>query len=142
VTTGVSEKNFGRWGVGSGSPFVPIWRRIVWRRSMKFFGKAHYMCTSDTSNNGTSGISRKKVAQVLVKKLKKVFRFFCLFFVLWANLSILWARMMRNTTTVAMIPLSLPLATAFGYGRFFRFLTLSHIKTCCHGENSTCYDQI
>jgi len=34
------------------------------------------MSTSNTSNNGPSGISRKKVAQVLVKKLEKSFGFF------------------------------------------------------------------
>ena len=63
----------------------------------------------------------KKFVQVLVKKLRKLFRFFCIFFVLWANLSIFLARMMLKSPTVAMIPLLLPLATVFGNGGVFRF---------------------
>ena len=78
-------------------------------------------------------------AQVLKKKLRKKICFSCRIFVLYANFLIFYARIMQNCSVVAMIPLSLPLATEFGNGGVFRFSTLSHIKTCWHGENSTRY---
>ena len=94
----------------------------------KVFGrKVDYNLPQTRVNFGNCAMPLVIFVQVLVKKLRKLFRFFCFFFVLWANLSIFLARMMLKSPTVAMISLLLPLATVFRNGGVFRFLTLSHI---------------